>query len=1264
VDAGEQFALSDAQTDYAIGSVSTSMLSTPDTGFADMGFHYAVFTGGAVEYQVVVNVVGNGQLQLTDAASGTSVLVGPDQPGTVLRYAPGTILGLEALPEPGYRVFQWTGTEFDVRTVSTNALIVGMDTTLSVEFEEKVPRTLNVPGSFKTIQEAVNAARDGDVVMVDPGTYNSGYLAFGLVVDRPVTITSRNPDDPDVVAATIIDGLNTTNDFANLGILFTSQSGPDTVLNGFTIQNCGAAWTDGEDGDRDAGLPDGEDGAPGQGAAIIITSGASPTIKNCIIRSNEVRAGDGGNGVDADDTNNAGRGGWGGWARGAGAYCGFDSSPTFINCTFEDNFVRGGDAGDGGAWNDGGGIANYGGNYSRSRALNISSTGLGLQLEEQDLWQVWDWDYADEYWLDLLVPSLGIFDPEKAAALADPNVLDTLVGRTSYFGDYRWYSGYGGAVFCETGSDVRFVHCDIRNNRTFGGLSGLGGVWEADRNIEPLVPFEMPSFGAGVYCAADTVVSFDGCTFEGNVTSEVLAGQDPNFRLDPYVGYGGGVCAESSARVEFADCNFIDNLADTGGAVYLADSTASVVDCNIASNTALRGAGIGGLGGTIDIIDCDIRNNEAIADVNDANDTGAFGAGGGLFLASTSALVQDCNVTGNVSNGSGGGIYLRGGEYDMAVINCLIRGNTAERDGGGLSTNWYAMPLIRNCTFFGNAAVGLGGDPNNGGIGGGLFCAYHSDATVTDSIFWKNFARLGGEIAVATGFEYDPQCGKLFVSHSDITLAANDVWVDTDCELTYGEGILRQDPRFVEGPLGDFYLAHSSPCVDAGSDLAAILGMSRYTTRTDGAPDTGQVDIGYHSPFLEPCRFCDLVLDGIIRFDDFAKFAQKWLDEGCSEADGWCDGADFTFDSKVDARDVAVFADCWLVRDTTPPSPDPMEWDVAPYMDDSTTVTMRAEEATDAWGWVVEYYFECVEGPGHDSGWRTKRSYSDGVPKGASFGYRVKARDALGNETEWSKILRTGTADTTPPAPAPYIVTADPNSTLEVILTARVSYDDSGVQYFFDTNTPGAHDSGWIDTPVYTDVNLVPSTRYCYRVKARDLSSRHNETAYSPFVCVTTLTPIETLTPTPDPMEFDPNGLPRELYLGAGWNDYWADMTAVTATDASGGVEYYFEAKGFEGLYPPGGPVDGQLPSGAGLSSGWIAANTWRVRVGRQGQRILFRVKARDIYGNETEWSEYEPSIVRGSVTPPAANQPGGGVVPGGGVAPGGGVVPGGGIVP
>ena len=191
-------------------------------------------------------------------------------------------------------------------------------------------------------------------------------MGYSLMVDKSIVITSKNPDDPCTVEATIIDGYYGTNDFTNLGVVFTANADSNTVFNGITIENCGGYWGDAEDGDRDEGHPNGYDGPPGEGAAMIIQPGAKPVIKNCVLRNNIVIGGNAGNGVGAGEDNNAGRGGWGGWAHGGAVYCLPDSGPTFVKCRIENNFVRGGNGGNGGDYAENGGAANYGGNWSAS----------------------------------------------------------------------------------------------------------------------------------------------------------------------------------------------------------------------------------------------------------------------------------------------------------------------------------------------------------------------------------------------------------------------------------------------------------------------------------------------------------------------------------------------------------------------------------------------------------------------------------------------------------------------------------------------------------------------------------------------------------------------------------------------------------------------------------------------------------------------------------------------------------------------------------
>ena len=1149
-----------------------------DTGVVDMGFHYDI---GVDKYRLTVKVIGSDH--------GTVKPLG----GSFDKF---TVVTLRATADPGYRV-AWIGTDDDDSRAPTNTVTMDSDKIVTVEFVKGTGETITVPDNYPTIQEAVNHAREGDIITVEPGTWVDAYAGVCVLVDKSITISSKNPDDPNCVVATIIDGSG-----SNVGIRFTAQTDEKTVLNGITIQNCGLSFADSSDGDRDGGHPNGFDGTPGEGGAIYIENGGGPTIKNCLIRNNSVTGGNGGDGEDADDTANAGRGGWAGWAHGGAIWCGPGSTPKFVNCIIEGNVATGGNGGNGG--NSDVGSANYGGNWSRSQVTYYNPNNLDAGFTNGNLWGVLTWDFAPTY----------------GPIYNEPNL-------TSFLGDYRLYSGLGGGVYCDQASIVTFEHCQIRNNSTAGGVSGVGGD-----GLEPQQAFEAPSYGGGVYCAADSRVTFRECTFEDNVASEVVAGVAPNYRLDPYAGYGGGVAAGMSAAISFTDCNFVDNEADSGGGVYIRTTEATIIDCNLVSNTALRGAGFLGVNSSVDMLHTTIRYNQATIDVNDPNNQGVLAQGAGLFCLQGGINVQDCNVANNQADFAGGGVYLRD-VSGASLTNNLITNNLAGRDGGGVSANWYTHLAVINCTFSANAVVDNIGEPNDASFGGGLYCSYESNCVITDSIFWDNFAVTGNAIVVGTGFEFDKRPSTLSISHSDVKNGKAGVWVDDGCTLYWDESNINADPLFVKGPRGDHYLSQiaagqsrTSPCVDAGSDNATNTGMWHYTTRTDEASDTGLVDMGYHHPLTHPCRLCDLAFDGVIEFSDYARVADAWLEDSCSKQDAWCQGADLTSDTRVDFRDILFLADCWLVLDATPPIPDPSRWETEPYLSSGTSVTMKAQAAFDAWGWDVEYYFDCIDDAGcHDSGWQTSPTYTDsGLTPDVEYGYRVRARDGVqwipddgtgerGNKTEWSEIGYAG-PDNLPPTPAPYIETIFAASPVSITMVATTAYDDSGVEYYFENTVGNGHNSGWIADPNFTDVNLAPDTEYGYRVRARDGSAARNTTPWSDTVLLTTPIPADTTPPDPDPAEWDTvvdangyDGYPREV-PGTGMFDFAVSMRAVVAVDAGGGpVEYFF-----------------QCTTENGFSSGWIATEEYRVLVGRSGQGHRFRVKARDEWGNETAWSTIE----------------------------------------
>jgi unsaturated rhamnogalacturonyl hydrolase len=73
---------------------------------------------------------------------------------------------------------------------------------------------------------------------------------------------------------------------------------------------------------------------------------------------------------------------------------------------------------------------------------------------------------------------------------------------------------------------------------------------------------------------------------------------------------------------------------------------------------------------------------------------------------------------------------------------------------------------------------------------------------------------------------------------------------------------------------------------------------------------------------LCPSLFADTLFD----FTDFASFADKWLQSGCTSANGWCGGFDYDISGTVDAEDLLLFSQNWLTSKEPVLSDDIAEW--------------------------------------------------------------------------------------------------------------------------------------------------------------------------------------------------------------------------------------------------------------------------------------------------------------------------------------------------
>jgi len=234
---------------------------------------------------------------------------------------------------------------------------------------------------------------------------------------------------------------------------------------------------------------------------------------------------------------------------------------------------------------------------------------------------------------------------------------------------------------------------------------------------------------------------------------------------------------------------------------------------------------------------------------------------GGIQSHYSGTVITNCEISYNANDNEfgGGGLHAWGA---FSAENCLFHHNAAWSDNPGVHGQggaiWctFATGLIINCTFHSNYAAEAGGaiasSQDHAPVGG-----KGSNATGSDQIYLENCI-LWGNSAETTDDEIYMWDSNLDIDYSCVDGGAS----SCSGSINWGDGVIEDDPLFVTGPLGDYFLAQTaagqaadSPCADAGNPTAPIPGG---TTRTDLEPDSNVLDMGFHylaSQTVPPTHF-------------------------------------------------------------------------------------------------------------------------------------------------------------------------------------------------------------------------------------------------------------------------------------------------------------------------------------------------------------------------------------------------------------------------
>ena len=164
-----------------------------------------------------------------------------------------------------------------------------------------------------------------------------------------------------------------------------------------------------------------------------------------------------------------------------------------------------------------------------------------------------------------------------------------------------------------------------------------------------------------------------------------------------------------------------------------------------------------------------------------ATGTGDAGRGGAIFARGANDIkIIDCIITGNEAYKNGGGLNVEG--TPTTITNCTFTGNTA-KNGGGIyimeTSTRRPVVTISGGTIGGtdtdkaNKATGTGSDGNGGGIYVGDWCDLRLNSTL---LIIGNQAAKGGGVYAKNVLQVSMQGGTQIAVDNDVYLHSNS-WI-------------------------------------------------------------------------------------------------------------------------------------------------------------------------------------------------------------------------------------------------------------------------------------------------------------------------------------------------------------------------------------------------------------------------------------------------------------------------------------------------------
>lgn len=579
---------------------------------------------------------------------------------------------------------------------------------------------LLVPEQYAQVQQAIEAAQDGDTIQIGPGTYDPIDLS-----GRSLTLVGVGAGDR------VIDATAELTTAALIDIGEAKAPGPISIE--------GLTFAGGQGFEHLPNLR--------YGGGMYVRGAVDLTLVDCVFAGGAVNGFGGGLLALSTDSlsvqactfidNVAGIGG-------GGAVLGLNVSAEFVDCRFESNSAS----------NQGGGLdLNTGAVATVTNCEFVSNSivstsgvgGAGLSIANASFAEIVGCRFEGN---DAGSTSGGGIRSSPAPGNRPTAIIrecgfegntgtrggglfigggqfgTTSVEDCSFLNNDAIVTGGGAQVWT---SPAFFTECHFESN-TSGWGGGIVMSWSAPVTVTActfVANAAVGGGGGGSLVEEGASAEFAGCAFVANVNQFSQQG-------------GGGVRVISGGSADFDECLFADNSAGRGGgALVRGDSFATFFACTFDGNSGTAGGGAVRVDEGGEII---VTGSHFVANVSPDF---AFGVGGAVSADNAHAVtIDDCDFNDNLAI-QGGAIDSRADSTapTLTITGSSFTGNTGFVYGGAITIRSPGVNTIDDCTFTDNSAAS----------GGALRVYQGGSASLSGSTISGNTAETGGGALLETG---------------------------------------------------------------------------------------------------------------------------------------------------------------------------------------------------------------------------------------------------------------------------------------------------------------------------------------------------------------------------------------------------------------------------------------------------------------------------------------------------------------------------------